>query len=91
MIACEKPLAMNVAEAEEITAAVEKAGVPNMVWFNYRRVPAIALAKEAIGADDALVLLGDVYVSTTLAERMASARGIALSLAEEEKLITAGA
>ncbi len=29
-------------------AAVEKAGVPNMVWFNYRRVPAISLAKQVI-------------------------------------------
>lgn len=48
MILCEKPLAMNVAEAEEMTAAVEKAGVPNMVWFNYRRVPAISLAKQII-------------------------------------------
>ena len=48
MILCEKPLAMNVAEAEEMVAAVEKAGVPNMVWFNYRRVPAIALAKQVI-------------------------------------------
>ena len=46
MILCEKPLAMNVAEGEEMVAAVEKAGVPNMVWFNYRRVPAIALAKQ---------------------------------------------
>ena len=48
MILCEKPLAMNVAEAEQMTAAVEKAGVPNMVWFNYRRVPAIALAKQVV-------------------------------------------
>jgi predicted dehydrogenase len=49
MILCEKPLAMNVAEAEEMTAAVEQARVPNMVWFNYRRVPAIALAKQVVG------------------------------------------
>src|SRR5580692_4877755 len=48
MILCEKPLAMNVAEAEEMCAAVEKAGVANMVWFNYRRVPAIALAKQLV-------------------------------------------
>ena len=46
MVVCEKPLAMNVAEAEEMTRAVEEAGVANMVWFNYRRVPAIALAKQ---------------------------------------------
>lgn len=48
MILCEKPLAMNVAQAEEMTRAVEAAGVPNMVWFNYRRVPSIALAKQLI-------------------------------------------
>jgi predicted dehydrogenase len=48
MILCEKPLAMNVAEAEEMVQAVEKAGVPNMVWFNYRRVPAISLARQIV-------------------------------------------
>ena len=48
MIACEKPLAMNVAEAEEMVQAVEEAGVANMVWFNYRRVPAVALAKQLV-------------------------------------------
>ena len=48
MIICEKPLAMNVAEAEEMVAAVEKAGVANMVSFNYRRVPAVALFKQII-------------------------------------------
>ncbi|MFV1966195.1 MAG: Gfo/Idh/MocA family protein [Pirellulaceae bacterium] len=48
IIVCEKPLAMTVAEAEEMVAAVEKAGVANMVSFNYRRVPAIALFKQLI-------------------------------------------
>ena len=48
MIVCEKPLARTVAEAEPMVEAVEKAGVPNMVWFNYRRVPAITLAKQLI-------------------------------------------
>lgn len=48
MILCEKPLAMNVAEGEEMCAAVEKAGVANMVWYNYRRVPAVTLAKQLI-------------------------------------------
>jgi predicted dehydrogenase len=48
MVGCEKPLAMNAAQAEEMVAAVEKAGVPNMVWFNYRRVPSIALAKQMV-------------------------------------------
>ncbi|HUQ92894.1 MAG TPA: Gfo/Idh/MocA family oxidoreductase [Bryobacteraceae bacterium] len=48
MILCEKPLAMSVREAEEMVKAVEEAKVPNMVWFNYRRVPSIALAKQII-------------------------------------------
>ena len=48
MILCEKPLAMTVAEAEEMVNAIEKAGVPNMEWFNYRRVPAITLAKQVV-------------------------------------------
>jgi predicted dehydrogenase len=48
MILCEKPLAMNVAEGEEMCAAVEKAGVVNTVWYNYRRVPAVSLAKQLI-------------------------------------------
>ncbi len=48
MIVCEKPMAMSVAEAKEMVEAVEKAGVPNMVSFNYRRVPAIALFKQLI-------------------------------------------
>jgi predicted dehydrogenase len=48
MVCCEKPLAMSVAEANAMVEAVDKAGVPNMVWFNYRRVPAIALAKQIV-------------------------------------------
>jgi predicted dehydrogenase len=48
MIVCEKPLARSTAEAEPMVKAVEDAGVPNMVWFNYRRVPAISLAKQLI-------------------------------------------
>src|SRR5260370_11069078 len=48
MILCEKPLAMNGPEALKMVEAVEKAGVPNMVWYNYRRVPAVALAKQLI-------------------------------------------
>ncbi len=47
-ILCEKPLAMNAAEGEEMVAAVEKAGVPNIVWYNYRRVPAVTFAKQLI-------------------------------------------
>ena len=48
IVLCEKPLAMNAREGLEMTETVEKAGVPNMVWFNYRRVPAISLAKQLI-------------------------------------------
>jgi predicted dehydrogenase len=48
MILCEKPLSMNVAEGEEMCRAVESAKVPNMVWYNYRRVPAVTLAKQLI-------------------------------------------
>ncbi len=48
MVLCEKPLAMNAAEARKMVAAVEKAKVPNMVWYNYRRVPAVMLAKQLI-------------------------------------------
>ncbi|MEI8212907.1 MAG: Gfo/Idh/MocA family oxidoreductase [Planctomycetota bacterium] len=48
MILCEKPLAMNTAEGLEMVAAVEKAGVPNMVWYNYRRIPAVTLAKQIV-------------------------------------------
>ena len=47
-VICEKPLARNAAEAEPMVAAVEKAGVPNFVSFNYRRIPAVALAKQII-------------------------------------------
>jgi predicted dehydrogenase len=48
-VLCEKPLAMNAAEGEEMAQAVEGAGVPNMVWYNYRRVPAITLARQLVG------------------------------------------
>jgi myo-inositol 2-dehydrogenase/D-chiro-inositol 1-dehydrogenase len=48
MVLCEKPLARTAEEAEGMVAAVEKAGVPNMVWYNYRRVPAVTLAKQLI-------------------------------------------
>ncbi|MGZ5552411.1 MAG: Gfo/Idh/MocA family protein [Chthoniobacterales bacterium] len=47
-ILCEKPLALNVSECERMLAAVRKARVTHMVCHNYRRIPAIALAKEMI-------------------------------------------
>jgi predicted dehydrogenase len=48
MVMCEKPLSMDGKEGEKMVAAIEKAGVPNMVWYNYRRVPAVTLAKQLI-------------------------------------------
>jgi predicted dehydrogenase len=48
MILCEKPLAMNAPEGLKMVEAVEKAKVPNMVWYNYRRVPAVTLAKRLV-------------------------------------------
>lgn len=50
---CEKPLARNLAEARAMLRAVEQAGVPHMVCFNYRFFPAIQLAKRLI-SDGAL-------------------------------------
>ena len=48
MIICEKPLARDAVEALAMTEAVEKAGVLNLVSFNYRRIPAVTLAKKLI-------------------------------------------
>jgi predicted dehydrogenase len=56
-ILCEKPLANDLAEAERMHAAAKKAGVINMVCHNYRRCPAVALAKKLI--DDGK--LGDIH------------------------------
>ncbi len=47
-VLCEKPLALNAAECESMVAAVKKARVVNMVCHNYRRIPAIALARRMI-------------------------------------------
>lgn len=46
IILCEKPLATSVDEAERMTKAVQR--TPNLVWFNYRRIPAVVLAKQLI-------------------------------------------
>jgi predicted dehydrogenase len=48
MVMCEKPLGRNAGESRRIVNAVETARVPNMVWYNYRRVPAVTLAKQLI-------------------------------------------
>jgi predicted dehydrogenase len=56
-IFCEKPLANTLAEARQMRDAVARAGVVGMVNFNYRRVPAVQLAKRLI--DDGR--LGRIY------------------------------
>jgi predicted dehydrogenase len=48
IVMCEKPLGRNASEAHAMTDAVEAAGVANMVWYNYRRVPAVMLLKHLI-------------------------------------------
>ncbi len=48
IVACEKPLAMNAEEGRKMVEAIEKSGKPNLVWFNYRGVPAVALAKAIV-------------------------------------------
>lgn len=46
MVWCEKPLATSLVEAERMAQAVRQ--VPNLVWFNYRRIPAVVFAKRLI-------------------------------------------
>lgn len=47
-VMCEKPLACNLTEAREMVQAVTEAGIANVVCFNYRHTPAIALAEAII-------------------------------------------
>jgi len=47
-VLCEKPLANSLEEARAMLAAVRQAGVRHMVQFNYRRVPAVALARQML-------------------------------------------
>ncbi|HOX55863.1 MAG TPA: Gfo/Idh/MocA family oxidoreductase [Candidatus Paceibacterota bacterium] len=56
-VLCEKPLALDVKQAEAMLAAVQKARVVHMVCHNYRRVPAIALARKMIAEG----FLGQIY------------------------------
>jgi predicted dehydrogenase len=57
MILCEKPLARTLEESAAMLAAVEKSGVKNTVWYNYRRIPAVTLAKQLIDSGK----LGKIY------------------------------
>ncbi len=46
IVFCEKPLAVSAEEGARMAEAARR--VPNMVWFNYRRVPAVAFARQLI-------------------------------------------
>ncbi|HVT13611.1 MAG TPA: Gfo/Idh/MocA family oxidoreductase [Fimbriimonadaceae bacterium] len=48
IVFCEKPIGNTLAEAERMLAAVQKAGVPHAVFHNYRKAPAVALAKKMV-------------------------------------------
>ena len=48
MVMCEKPLGRTAEESGRMVAAVEAAGIANMVWYNYRRVPAVTLARDLV-------------------------------------------
>jgi len=48
MVLCEKPLGRTAEEARAMVSAVESANVRNMVWYNYRRVPAVMLLKKLL-------------------------------------------
>ena len=56
-VLCEKPLALNVGECRQMLEAVKKAKVVHMVCHNYRRIPAVALAKKLI--DEGAI--GEIY------------------------------
>jgi predicted dehydrogenase len=57
MILCEKPLSRNLAEGEKMVEAIESADVNSTVWYNYRRLPAVSLAKQIIDSGK----LGKIY------------------------------
>ena len=57
VVFCEKPLANTVAEAERMAEAVQAAGVINMLCHNYRRAPAVSLAKRMIEAGE----IGEIH------------------------------
>ena len=56
-IICEKPLANSLAEARDMVRAVERARVKHMIMHNYRKIPAVALARQLIQNGR----LGEIY------------------------------
>jgi len=57
MVLCEKPLALNGEQGEEMVKAIEESGLPNLVWYNYRFLPAVTMAKNIADAGE----LGRVF------------------------------
>ena len=57
MVLCEKPLALNGEQGLKMVEAMEAAGLPNLVWYNYRFLPAVTLAKQIVERGD----LGRIY------------------------------
>jgi predicted dehydrogenase len=56
-VACEKPLAGTLADAEAMAAAAASSSGQSFVWYNYRRVPAVALAHQLVAGG----ALGQIY------------------------------
>lgn len=50
MVLCEKPLSKTLAEGQRMVDAIKKANVANTVWYNYRRLPAVTLAKQIVAS-----------------------------------------
>ena len=50
MVLCEKPLARSLVEAKTMVDAINKTKVANTVWYNYRRLPAVTLAKQIVAS-----------------------------------------
>ena len=57
MVLCDKPLSRTLEEGNKMVKAIQAAGVPNTVWYNYRRLPAVTLAKQIIDSGD----LGKIF------------------------------
>ena len=51
-VVCEKPLARDLGEARQMLAAARRSGAVHMVCHNYRRIPAVALARQMIQAGE---------------------------------------
>lgn len=74
-VICEKPMARSAEEARRMLDAVQDAGVRHMIAFNYRRVPAIALARQMIeqGKIGRIYHVNAVYYQDWLADPAAKA------------------